>query len=209
MPKILQDVTKRDDKARTFAPPDNRDELDRLKKLTEASLTPLREGKRIDENTSFSDKQLLKKINPKYMAKMIDNEKKDKKFKEFYKDESERMYAKIKFFDIEIGDNPTMSIEKINIITQLKGLYELGGQYFVNKFNNESEKNKFIDIKLKDNNICQLENKLRDQKGSGAFTYQNNFVKLLNLLAQLLTKNNSKIFKNDINQLLKKLYNSR
>ena len=68
LPKILQDVRKSYDKAGTFAPPDNSDELDRLKKLTEASLTPLRENKYIDENTSFSDKQLLKKINPKYMA---------------------------------------------------------------------------------------------------------------------------------------------
>ena len=59
---MLRDVGKRDDKARTFGPLDNSDELDRLKKLTEASLTPLREDKYIDENTSFSDKQVLKKI---------------------------------------------------------------------------------------------------------------------------------------------------
>ena len=51
--------------------------------------------------------------------------------------------------------------------------------------------------------IYQLENELRDEKGSSAFTYQNDFVKLLNLLGQLL------ILKNDINQLLKKLHNSR
>ena len=60
---MLQDVEKRDKKARTFAPPDNSDELDRLKQLTEASLTPSREDKYIDKNTSFSDKQVLKKIN--------------------------------------------------------------------------------------------------------------------------------------------------
>ena len=58
---MLQDVGKKDNKARTFALPDNSDELDRLKKLTEASLTSLREGKYIDENTSFSDKQVLKR----------------------------------------------------------------------------------------------------------------------------------------------------
>ena len=57
--------------------------------------------------------------------------------------------------------------------------------------------------------IYQLENELRDEKGSSAFTYQNEFVKLLNLLGQLLIKNNSKILKNDINQLLKKIHNSR
>ena len=67
----------------------------------------------------------------------------------------------------------------------------------------------FTDIKSIDNNIYRLEDELRNQKGSGVFTYQNDFVKLLNLLAQILIKNNSKILENDINQLLEKLYNSR
>ena len=95
---MLQDIRKRDNKSITFAPPDNSDELDRLKKLTEASLTPLREDKYIDENTSFSDKQVLKKINPKYMAEMIDNEETYKRNKTFYEDESNREHAKIKIF---------------------------------------------------------------------------------------------------------------
>ena len=132
-----------------------------------------------------------------------------KRNKKIYEDESKREQAKIKFFDKKIRDNTTMSTKEINIITQLKELYVLRGQYFTNKFNNEPEKNKFIAIRSIDNNIYQLEDELRDQKGSGAFTYQNDFVKLLNLLAQLLIKNNSKILKNDINQLLTKLYNSR
>ena len=140
---------------------------------------------------------------------MIDNEEKYKRNKKFYEDESKREHAKIKFFDKKIRDNPIISTKEINIITQLKELYELKGQYFTNKFNNEQEKNKFIDIRSIDNNIYRLEDELRNQKGSGAFTYQNDFVKLLNLLAQLLIKNNSKILENDINQLLEKLYNSR
>ena len=201
---MLQDVGKGDDKARTFALPDNSDELDRLKKLTEASLTPLIEDKYIDENTLFGDKQVLKKVNPKYMTKIIDNGEKYKRNKKFYEDESKREHAKTKFFD-----NPTMSTKKINIITQLKELYELRGQYFTNKFNNEPDKNKFIDIRSIDNNIYRLEYELRDQKGSSVFTYQNDFVKLLILLKQLLTKTSSKEFKNDTSKLLKNLYNSR
>ena len=47
------------------------------------------------------------------------------------------------------------------------------------------------------------------QKGSGMFTYQNKFVKLLTLLTQLLTKNNSKKLKDDIYQILKELDNSK
>ena len=60
-----------------------------------------------------------------------------------------------------------------------------------------------------DNKIRKLEDEFRNQKGSGTFTYQNKFVKLLTLLAQLLTKNNSKKLKDDINQILKELYSSK
>ena len=204
LPKLFQD-----DRVRTFAPPDNNDEFDRLNHLTKASLIPLIENKYLYENISFSNKQPLKKLNPIYMKKMIDDNERDETFKEFYKKESEIASTKIKFFDKKIRDNPTMSIEKINIIFQLKELYEFRGQYFVNKFNNDPEKNKFIDLNSIDNNIYQLEKELRKQEGSGAFTYQNDFVKLLNLLAQLLTKNKSKKLKNDINQILKELYNSK
>ena len=41
------------------------------------------------------------------------------------------------------------------------------------------------------------------------FTSQNEFVKLLILLTQLRNKTNSKKLKNDINRLLKELYNSK
>ena len=140
---------------------------------------------------------------------MLDNNERNKINKEFYKNETERTSATIKLFDKKIRDNPTMSNKEINIITQLKKLYELKGKYYINKFNNEPEKDKFIDIKSIDNNIYQLENELRDQKGSGVFTYQNDFVKLLNLLAQLLTKNNSKRLKDDISHLLKNLYDNK
>ena len=55
----------------------------------------------------------------------------------------------------------------------------------------------------------KLEDEFRNQKGSGTFTYQNKFVKLLTFLTQLPIKNNSKKLKNDINQILKELYNSK
>ena len=38
VPKILQDVRKRDNKARTFAPPDSDDEMKKLAELTEAKM---------------------------------------------------------------------------------------------------------------------------------------------------------------------------
>ena len=60
-----------------------------------------------------------------------------------------------------------------------------------------------------DDEIHKLEDGFRNQKGSGTFTYQNKFAKLLTLLTQLLTKNNSKNLKDDINQIFKELYNSK
>ena len=84
-------------------------------------------------------------------------------------------------------------------------MHSLKETYYLNKANNNSEKNKETDITLLDREITKLEKLIRDQGGSGVFTYQNEFVKLLNLL----TKNNSEKLKDDINQLLKKLYNSK
>ena len=49
----------------------------------------------------------------------------------------------------------------------------------------------------------------KNQKGGSTFPYQNKIVKLLTLLMQLLTRNNSKKLKDDINQILKELYNSK
>ena len=65
------------------------------------------------------------------------------------------------------------------------------------------------DLKSLDDQIRKLEDEFRDQKGSGTFTSQNKFVKLLTLLTQLLTKNNFKKFKDDINQILKELYDTK
>ena len=64
-----------------------------------------------------------------------------------------------------------------------------------------------IPIKIPQN-IIKID-EFGNQKGSGMFTYQNKIVKLLTLLTQLLTKNNSKKLKDDINQILKELYNSK
>ena len=60
-----------------------------------------------------------------------------------------------------------------------------------------------------DRELTELEKMFRDQRGSGVFTSQNEFVKLLLLLTQLLTKTSSKEFKNDTSKLLKNLYNTK
>ena len=81
----------------------------------------------------------------------------------------------------------------------------------MNKINDNLKINKKIDINLLDHEINELEKKLRNQpkKGSGVFTLQKEFAKLLTFLAQLHSGNNSKKLKNDINRLLKALYKSK
>ena len=126
---------------------------------------------------------------------------------EFYKYELSILDSRIKYFDKTIKENPEMSTKKIDIINQLKTLYTFRKNYFAVMINNP--KSKKADLMSLDDEIRKLEDGFRNQKGSGTFTYQNKFAKLLTLLTQLLTKNNSKNLKDDINQILKELYNSK
>ena len=135
---------------------------------------------------------------------------------EFYEYELNISNSRIKYLDKIIKENPKMSAKKIDLINQLKLLYTMRKDYFKIKiYNPESKKS---NLKSLDDEIRKLEDKFRDQKGSGTFTSQNKFVKLLTLLTQILTKNtaepsalarNSKKFKDDINQILKELYDSK
>ena len=126
---------------------------------------------------------------------------------EFYEYELNISNSRIKYLVKIIKENPKMSAKKIDIINQLKSLYTTRKDYFKIKIYNPEIKTS--NLRSLDDQICKLEDEFRDQKGSGTFTSQNKFVKLLTLLIQLLTKNNSKKFKDDINQILKELYDSK
>ena len=126
---------------------------------------------------------------------------------EFYEYELNISNSRIKYLDKIIKENPKMSTKEIGIINQLKSLYTMRKEYFNVKINNPESKTP--DLRIVDDQIYKLEDEFRDQKGSGTFPSQNKFVKLLTLLTQLLTKNNSKKFKDNINQILKELYDSK
>ena len=103
-----------------------------------------------------------------------------------------------------------MSAKEIDIINQLKLLYSTRKDFF--KIKIYHPKSKPPDLRSLDDQIRKLEDEFREQKGSGTFAYQNKFLKLLTLLTQLFAKNtahNSKKLKDDINQMLKELYNSK
>ena len=129
------------------------------------------------------------------------------KYGEFYEYELNISNSRIKYLDKIIKENPKMSAKKIDIINQLKSLYPFRKDYFKIKINDPESK--APNLKSLDYQKRKLEDEFRDQKGSGTFTSQNKFVKLLTLLTQLLTKHNSKKFKDDINQILKELYDSK
>ena len=137
----------------------------------------------------------------------IEQIKRNLKNGEFYEYELNISNSRIKYLDKIIKENPKMSTKEIDIINHLKSLYTMRKEYFNVKINNPESKTP--DLKIVDDQIRNLEKEFRDQKGSGAFTSQDKFVKLLTLLTQLLTKNNSKKFKDDINQILKELYHSK
>ena len=104
-----------------------------------------------------------------------------------------------------------MSSEKCEIINRLIELYSLIQIYYLNKIDNNLKANEKIDDVLISREINELEKTLRDQpkKESGVFTSQKEIAKLLTFLVQLHAGNNSKKLENDINQLLKTLYNSK
>ena len=81
----------------------------------------------------------------------------------------------------------------------------------MNKTDNNSKANKKIDNVSIFTEISKLEKRLRElpKNGSGMFTSQKELAKLLTFLAQLHAGNNPKKVKNNINQLLKSLYNSK
>ena len=142
----------------------------------------------------------------------IDTEKIKRNLKdgEFYKYELNISDSRIKYFDKIIKENPKMSAKKIDILNQLKSLYTTRKDFFKIKIYNPESKPP--DLRSLDDQICKLEDEFREQKGSGTFTYQNKFVKLLTLLTQLFAKNtahNSNKLKDDINQIMKELHNSK
>ena len=205
--KIPQIVRKKDDKARTFdlkdfkkdSLPKYNEKSNRLKNLGE-EYQNITEEEYISNPNKISNIEKDRFIDLPTLEKIMKNSK-------FYEYELNISDSGIKYLDNIIKENPKMSTKKIDIINQLKSLYTIRKNYFKVKINDP--KSKTPNLRSLDDQICKLEDEFRDEKGSGTFTYQNKFVKLLILLTQLLTKNNSKKLKDDINQILKELYNSK
>ena len=175
-----------------------------LKKIIDESKELLKTIKKNDENKKYTsaDESNVK-------AEDINNI--NKLLKDFYRNEAQKASKEVERFNKMIDDNLDMSSEKSEIINRLTELYSLRRLYYLNNANNNWKANEKMDNILIDREINELGKRLRDQhkKGSGMFTLLKAFVKLLTFLAQLYAGNNSKKLKNDINRLLKALYNSK
>ena len=176
---------------------------------TKKFLKLVKKESKLDAENRAKTNKLIEKILAKNKAREEDSKNFDEMIKKHDKNEAQRSFEKIKKFNKIISDNPNMSSEKSEIINKLIKLHSLKETYYLNKTNNNSEKNKETDITLLNRKITELEKFFRDQGGSGVFTSKNEFVKLLILLTQLLTKTSSKEFKNDTSKLLKNLYNTK
>ena len=90
-------------------------------------------------------------------------------------------------------------------------MYSLIQIYYLNKIDNNLKANENIDSISIGSEIRGLEKRLRDlpKKGSGVFTSQKEFAKLLTFSAQLLSNNSSKEPINDIKQLINNLYDNK
>ena len=155
-----------------------------LKKVVDESKELLKTIEKNDEDKKYlSADELLKGLN----ARTEDNREINKKLKEYHAKEAQRASEEVEKFNKIINDNLDMSSEKSEIINRLKELYRLRQLYYLNRIDDNLEINKKIDNILISCEINELEKRLRDQhkKGSGIFTSQKAFAKLLTFLAQL------------------------
>ena len=131
-----------------------------------------KESKLDAKNRGKTDK-LIEEILAKNKAREEDSKHIDEIIKKHNKNEAQRSFKEIKHFNKIISDNPNMSSEKSEIINKLIKLHSLKETY-LNKSNNNSEKNKETDITLLDRERTELEKFFRDQRGSGVFTSKTN-----------------------------------
>ena len=101
--------------------------------------------------------------------------------KEYYTKEAQRASKEVEKFNKIINDNSDMSSEKSELINRLTELYSLRRLYYLNNVDNNSKANEKIDAVSIGREISGLEKRLRDlpKKGSGMFTSQKEFAKLL------------------------------
>ena len=220
MPEVLQDLRKRDNKARTFAPSDDDDEMKKLAEITKAKLK--------------LDRLKTPDVSIKPTEKPFDKVKRPKDF------EKERILKNInKYEDINLNDVNNLIDEIKRNIAEHNNIVDLGNNkeiYFrdlnnflydikdgkISDFNKEREYKKRLintENKLKNtmeynSNIRRYKKYLNDLKKK-LFTDKKSSGKSLTIsylpifLSKIYTNNSSKELINNIKQLVKNLYDNK
>ena len=215
------DDNKNDDNKKLLKLSKKNADLKKLKAFKNLSNKQVRDAKKtLELNKKYSelnaksiaqtDKQ-IKEVIAKNKAKEEAGKNIDKVLKDYYVNAAQRAPKEIENLNKMINDNLDMSSEKSEIINKLRELYSLIQIYYLNKIDNNLKANENIDSISIGSEIRELEKRLRDlpKKGSGVFTSQKEFAKLLTFLAQLLSNNSSKEPINDIKQLINNLYDNK
>ena len=106
--------------------------------------------------------------------------------KKYYKDEVQDAFKGIEKLNKMINDNPDMLSEKRKIINELIELYNLKNLYYLNKIDNNLEKNKEMNYNAINSKITDLRLKLLTHKGKG-------YVNLPILLSKLNVTNSKEL----------------
>ena len=215
MPEVLQDVRKRDNKARTFALSDDDDEMKKLAEITKAKLklgrleTPAVSIKPIEKPfDKIKRERILKNINKYEDINLNDVNN--------LIDEIKRNIAEHDNI-VDLGNNKEIYFRDLNNI-----LYDIKDGK-ISDFNKEREyeKKKLINTENKLKNTMEYNNNIRlykkylndlkkilftDKKSSGkGLTISS----LPILLSKIYTNNSSKELINNIKQLVKNLYDNK
>ena len=174
MPKILEDVRKRDDKARTFAPSDNDDEMKKLAELTEAKI-------------KMPDVLIKKEFN---RIKRLEDLKRDKIFENINKYEDINLNDVNNLIDetkknIRMGDNALdLGDDKFVYFNNINDFLHDIKDGNINNFNREKKYKEKFEV---------IENKLANRKKYSKYgKYVDLYVKYLDNLKKILfTKKSS------------------
>ena len=160
-------------------------------------------NKKYKESSAKTDK-VIKELGAEIKDREEVSKNTNKKLKEYYTKEAQKVSEEIEKYNKMINDNLDMSSEKSEIINKLIELHSLIQIYYLNNIDNNLKANENINNISIGKDIIQLEKRLRElsKKGRGVFTSQKEFAKLLTFLAQLLTNNSSKKLISDIEQLI-------
>ena len=214
VPKIIQDVRKRDDKAKTFALPDNDDKMKILAELTEAkiktpdglvkrSFTRIKKPEDLEMDKFFENINKYEDINLNDANNLIDEIKKNIRMGDNALDLGEDKFVYFNNINDFLHDIKNCNINNFNREEKYKENFEEIENKLVNR-RKYSKFGKYVELYVKYlNNLKKI---LFTKKSSGRGL---SISSLPILLSRIYTNNSSKELVNNIKQLVKNLCDNK